>query len=269
MARHLLRSNNPDADTSVGAAMRPPQLELWGLAILDFVLKQPKRPRIVVHLGDAANISCRGEFARFKDLMNLNLTDQHGGVWLMSPGNHDSLVMGNWAYKGESPPPEGTEPNPWNRECSLMESSGAMDKAILLQDYLDAKGWKQIEEADMKTSKADDRFRCTDVATSSKDGIKARECRGDNPLARYAWFLVQQIDIDLHTQLLVLDTTQYATVPSGARGLWNPGGVRGGILRVQLEEAKALLTKDKALILAGHFPIESLDSGSGIDCSSS
>ncbi len=280
LAPHALRSDDLFAKNIVSAAMRPPQLELWGLSILNYILTRDGRPRVTLHLGDAGNIACNGEFARFADLMSFDLPDDKAAMWIMAPGNHDSLLMGNWAYVATAPLAEPSRSNPWNRECAGMTPAGEMDKKMFLETYLArqcaqpthqhdiavpaqfglrSRGqctYQLPSDRDFKKSDFDTYFTCADVWLAG--GIKARECQGDNSSAHYAWFIVQLVDLDDHTQLLVLDTTQYDHVPIGRKGALEPGGVIGGIFHVQLEEAETMLDPQKALIVAGHFPIESL-----------
>jgi hypothetical protein len=257
MALHKLQSNSPSQDARFGAAMRPPQLEEWSISILEWILRQPRRPKVIVHLGDVANVACRGEYSRFANLMKTEVTGTDR--WYLAPGNHDTLVMGNWAYLADAPPKDFyIKPNPWNRECDRIEPNGSMDKKVFFEDYLASKGWGQEAAVTLKEPRG---LTCANVTTHD-EAAQAEVCwREPSDKTRYWWFLLQKIKVDDDTTIVLLDTTQYATVPVGLGGR-NPGGVKGGIGWEQLEEARKWL-KDKPpgkhLVLAGHFPIDSLD----------
>ena len=74
LAPHELGTNNYVIDGIVGAAIRPPQVELWGARVLDWILRKPRKVDYVVHLGDAANIACTSEFERFVQSMKHSTT---------------------------------------------------------------------------------------------------------------------------------------------------------------------------------------------------
>ena len=70
----------------VGTAIRPPQLDLFSRDVLSWILAQgAPEAEVVLHLGDAVDLACTGEFETFVEVMD-------GGKrpWFMAPGNHDS-----------------------------------------------------------------------------------------------------------------------------------------------------------------------------------
>jgi hypothetical protein len=69
-------------------AIRPPQLDQFGQDLLAEALGMIDG--FVLHLGDAADISTTGEFARFAFDMR-----RAPFGWVMAPGNHDGYLLGN------------------------------------------------------------------------------------------------------------------------------------------------------------------------------
>jgi hypothetical protein len=81
------------ADRLVEWAIRSVQLDFYGEYLLRWFLErrasaEPVHP--VIHLGDASDISCTGEFERFLEIMRLAK-----GGWVMAPGNHDGFFYGD------------------------------------------------------------------------------------------------------------------------------------------------------------------------------
>lgn len=79
-------------------AMRPPLAHVGGRLVLGEALRFGKRQGIgtVLHLGDAANISCRDELTSVFDTLDKEAVDEKGDkLWFMAPGNHDGMLAGN------------------------------------------------------------------------------------------------------------------------------------------------------------------------------
>jgi hypothetical protein len=97
------------------------------------VLARNADAKLVVHLGDAANVSCTNEFHRFAKVML-----EQRLPWVMAPGNHDSLMMGNFSRQSLEGPF-------WEDECASRRGIEApdehMDKNEFLEQYFAAKGW--------------------------------------------------------------------------------------------------------------------------------
>ena len=92
-----LKSFSPMAErlvTSVG--LRSPLANVGGRLLMREAINFGKEQgaQFVLHLGDAVDISCENELeAVFNALDN----DAPGGMWFMTPGNHDGLLAGNFA----------------------------------------------------------------------------------------------------------------------------------------------------------------------------
>jgi Calcineurin-like phosphoesterase len=251
MAPHALLSDGDLADTYVTrVAVRPPQMDQWGSRIVDWVLEQPRHAQTIIHLGDVANIGCLGEFARFSASLQRRRAAGDLRRWYIAPGNHDSLVLGNWGYSA-SPTDMDTK---WSTECAGTAISGVMDKHGFLAAYLAAQVWTEV----VTPRDPGDDYTCSDVVTHD-DQAMARICR--RPTAyQYDSFMIQAIAINPDVTILLLDTTQFRQHPR----LTYPGGKTGGIGTRQLDEARRWLAKlgGKRVILAGHHPISFLDDAS-------
>lgn len=78
-------------------AMRPPLAHVGGRLLLREILQfgKERKADLVLHLGDAANISCADELTSVFDLLN----KEAKGIWFMAPGNHDGMLLGTIANK--------------------------------------------------------------------------------------------------------------------------------------------------------------------------
>jgi hypothetical protein len=77
-------------DQAVNVAIRPIQVDYFGPYLITDVVFPIADKRPILHLGDAANFSCTGEFLKFLGVMG-----RHKGQWFMTPGNHDVAFLGN------------------------------------------------------------------------------------------------------------------------------------------------------------------------------
>lgn len=280
-APHELHSNDYIVRGIVKAAIRPPELDQWGVRVLRWLLDNNKQLP-VIHLGDAANISCTAEFARFATTM------QESGVdWYFAPGNHDSLLMGNFAetVNGDAlgapswvSTHRATYANTkWGRECGAMPT---MDKLDLLAAYRTTKGWtsgtlldepqehayvcQTIDTSNAKqtTYAVECKYALAGDEANGRDRYRSKGCRNrneDEHLCAYRAFIVQVVKL-AHEWVLLLDTTDLRDVP----GLLDSGGVWGGISDKQRAIVEMLYDRHPDLvelptIIGSHFPIDALD----------
>lgn len=78
------------ANRLVQPAIRPVQLDFYGQDLLRWVVEEQGRFSPIVHIGDACDFACTGEFRKFREIMR---QAKHG--WVMAPGNHDGFFFGN------------------------------------------------------------------------------------------------------------------------------------------------------------------------------
>jgi hypothetical protein len=84
------RLRNATFDLLVQTAIRPAQLDLYSADVVRWVIGHFGADRPVIHLGDAADLSCTSELETFFDIMS---NAKKG--WVMAPGNHDGYYYGN------------------------------------------------------------------------------------------------------------------------------------------------------------------------------
>ncbi len=80
------------ADDIAGCAIRPPILDFFnynGILLSKALENYDKPNRLILHLGDAADMSTANELYNFFELMN-----KCGSTWFMAPGNHDGFYYG-------------------------------------------------------------------------------------------------------------------------------------------------------------------------------
>ena len=88
---------NLSSEAMVGTSIRPPQLDLFSADVLGYVLREgAPDANGILHLGDALDLACEGEFEAFLDVMAGG-----GKPWLMAPGNHDAYYFGVYAPDDE------------------------------------------------------------------------------------------------------------------------------------------------------------------------
>ena len=77
-------------DKLISTSIRPALQDFYGQDVLHYVVSEEFEDRPIVHLGDACDFSCTGEFAKFFSIMK-----SADGEWVMAPGNHDGYFFGN------------------------------------------------------------------------------------------------------------------------------------------------------------------------------
>lgn len=92
-----LRSFSPLTErlvTTVG--LRSPLANVGGRLLMREALKFGKEQGagFVLHLGDAVDISCKNEMESVFEALD---EESPGGMWFMTPGNHDGILAGNFA----------------------------------------------------------------------------------------------------------------------------------------------------------------------------
>jgi len=84
-------------------ALRPPLAHVGGRLLFREALRFGKREGagLVLHLGDATDISCRNELTSVFNVLDKEAPRDEKGdpMWFMAPGNHDGMLAGNLAGK--------------------------------------------------------------------------------------------------------------------------------------------------------------------------
>jgi len=253
LAPHELHSNDYVTDSIFTAAVRPPQIDFWGTRVLAWILHRSLPVKAILHLGDAANISCVYEFERFTEEIDRR-PEPSRVPWFYTPGNHDSLLMGNFAYEA----PAADSDTRWGRECGAAQP---MDKQMLIRKYIDAKHWS---ESLQDNALSDEVYACHDVVTDSPK-VRSVVCHkrppDDDPQA-FEWgdFILQTIQMDT-SFVILLDSTDYREKPRTMR----IGGVWGGVSDKQARALDWLLAAQpptEPIVIGTHYTLDALDDDS-------
>lgn len=285
-------------DRLVPSAIRSALLDFYGQDILRWAVTNSKYR--IVHLGDACDFSCTGEFTAFCEIMS-----HAPKAWVMAPGNHDGYFFGN----ENRAPSNGT----WTDACN--NSGQPMTKDRFIRLYLMALAGQDQTELLGLESKAsagrepENTFRTYLYGESSAlamngadnpmsfpsdvpSGLMPDEGNWENETSRFLrsvrwkinrrepWksYVIQRLELTHSDQLnaatsrlkagaILLDTCQYGLAP--ALVAVPPGrvaaGLNGEILEDQLRDARQWIAEesnayDYTWILLGHHPFATLRS---------
>jgi hypothetical protein len=256
------------ADRLVEWAIRSVQLDFYGEYLLRWFLErrasaEPVHP--VIHLGDASDISCTGEFERFLEIMRLAK-----GGWVMAPGNHDGFFYGD-----EQADLEGD--SDWTDGCKNAGEPMTKDRFIRL--YLQALNDQYGQEGrplwtgPSIPSRGDWRVDSEKSAGRANSFLSAVTWNIDEG---HPWrsFLVQELDLSaadepVKVKAVILDTVQYRWKPC-LLPLFLNAGWTGGLRDDQVDVVRSWIgqpgvsnpAKPCLWILFGHHRFEELGSSS-------
>lgn len=107
-------------DKYVGSAIRPPVLELFVGDLGAWFLHMYGNTLPSIHLGDAADLSCRSELQSFEAMMATYVGTRHV-PWFFAPGNHDGYFFGNYFHEHADP----DSPSTWVKACAGAKDAEA------------------------------------------------------------------------------------------------------------------------------------------------
>jgi len=269
----------PDRNLSikmfVNTAIRPPQLDMYEPDVLGWILKNtPVETEAVIHLGDAVDLACEGEFRRFLEVMT-----GAGKPWLMIPGNHDCFYFGS--YDPRNPPL-------WEDAC--YGSGKPLTKDLLVRFYVaalvqqDSPGTRALAEA---------------LGLYEVRGLDLLELADRVPM-QYSWeappdlesllkaivwhidgeepwrsFILQRADISdpdqrIRFHAILTDSTQYAELPALVPNAWDnyplelDCGMTGQLLSDQLRIIRQWMETSNGtrFVLMIHHPFDEIASKS-------
>ena len=261
------------ADQLVEWAIRSIQLDFYGEYLLRWFLEKkasayPVHP--VIHLGDACDISCTGEFERFLEIMHLAK-----GSWVMAPGNHDGFFFGN-----EQRDLEGD--HDWSDACKNAGEPMTKDKFIrlylkVLNDQYGQEG-RPLWTGSLIPSRGDWRV---DPGKSAGRGHPFLSAVTWNIDEAHPWrsFVVQELDLSapdepVQVKAVILDTVQYQWKPS-LLPLFLNAGLTGALRDNQLDVVRSWIGQPRGVdpgkqclwVLIGHHRFQELGTSSqeGVD----
>jgi hypothetical protein len=270
------------ANRIVQPAIRPVQLDFYGQDLLRWVVEDQGQFSPIIHIGDACDFSCTGEFKRFLDIMRLAKKG-----WLMVAGNHDGFFFGNEHRDGAN--------DDWRAACQGAGEPMTKDlfvryymASLLLQpgtDYRELAHSLGLHDAQLDGANLDrlaewipTRGDWKHASQAADDGafLKAVSWRID---AERPWqsFVLQEVDLtldraslpnpeaaaDVSVRAILLDTAQYAAPPTF---LPTPFTVNAGLTGELLSDQLAIIRSwlqtsskaDQAWVLIGHHPFADL-----------
>jgi 3',5'-cyclic AMP phosphodiesterase CpdA len=242
------------SDKSSGVAVRPPQTTVLAPLAFEALLSGLDQSALLIHLGDACDVSCPQELDRFFEAM-----DHYRGPWIFVPGNHDGFYTGNSQYRSDNI-------GEWDYACGGKR----LDKADAISTYLARKFGRAINRED-------------DICEVRGDWREG-EANGsyiaiiyNNPDLAHRSFIVQQVRFKAgdgkNIRIIVLDTSQYKNPPKyrNVSLLWGYklAGTTGELLDDQLKVVEEWLSdsleNQDILFIAGHHPLKSkLSSTNGV-----
>lgn len=271
----LLRSEL--ADKIVPTAIRPVQLDFYGQDFLKWIVESRGKRYRIVHIGDACDFSCTGEFERVLEIMS-----EAKKGWVMLPGNHDGFFFGN-----EHRDPANDD---WRAACK--NAGDPLTKDLFVRLYLAAlvlqrgpgyralAGWLGLDQVSHA-----DRERIPSLIPDRGDWRYDDTPGGDHPFLRavswsideeHPWrsFVVQEVDTTLKSppqtvpgaeisvRAILLDTAQYDRAPRLVPlppHIFN-AGLTGELLPDQRDIVLKWLNlnPDRIWTLVGHHPFDKL-----------
>lgn len=255
------------ADKIVQSAIRPVQLDFYGQDFLQWLVENRGKRSPIVHVGDASDFSCTGEFERFSEIMSKAKMG-----WVMAPGNHDGFFFGN--------DHRDVKNGDWPAACK--NAGMPMTKDIFVRFYLAAlisqqgPGYRALSRY----------LRLANDQTSSLiptrgDWRHDEETGKDHPFLRavswridktHPWrsFIVQEVDLSrgkselpnpATVRAILLDTAQYEEKPVLLPPSLN-ASITGELLDDQLAIVQSWIesntAQDRVWVLIGHHPFDIL-----------
>lgn len=263
---------NLSIETAVGTAIRPPQLDLFSADVLSWILENgAPDAELVLHLGDALNVACEGEFDSFLDVMSAGKKP-----WYMAPGNHDAYYMGNFD-------PQRTEL--WDAGCHGSGPRVTKDRFVqlyvtaLIEESKDPNCQQFGVSCGYNPNAKLDRDTRMQSLPLEFEWEAPKEAKGF--LRRIAWkidleqpwrsFVLQEIDVsgsDYPVHVIILDSSQYARRPTLLPNAWASYpvalncGMTGELLPNQLRTLRSWVeansVTDTGVVFAAHHPYESI-----------
>lgn len=270
------------ANRIVQPAIRPVQLDFYGQDLLRWVVEDQGRFSPIIHIGDACDLSCTGEFRKFWDIIR-----QAANGWVMVAGNHDGFFFGNEHRDATN--------DDWRAACKHAGEPMTKDlfvryymAALLLQPGTDYRALARdlgLHDAQLDGANLD---RIAQWIPSRGDWRHANQTADDRAfLQAVSWridaerpwrsFVVQEVDLTLDraslpkpeagvgvsARAILLDTAQYAAAPTLLPTPFTVNaGLTGELLPDQLAIVRSWLQSpaktDQGWVLVGHHPFDSL-----------
>lgn len=274
------------ADKIKSVAIRPSQLNLFSPDLFVYALRQKSNNSIIIHLGDALNISSTYEWNVFYGAIS-NKSIGHN-CWFMIPGNHDVYFYGNGAGEYEKSNKRGGKKE-W---MDAANTTGVQisyypkiedipfTKDLFVKHYVEhllnqrIKGGSIIKESQAFYLSDKTLKECFEWESQNESSLINRIAGKYYDDDHYYWksFIVQELLLksksnDKKISLILLDTTNYKKRPSFISWFrklpWSKkvnAGTKGEISDEQKRIVDRWLKTNQCIryLLVGHHPFNSL-----------
>ncbi|MBI9078016.1 MAG: metallophosphoesterase [Desulfatibacillum sp.] len=281
------------ADWKVSVAIRPTPLNLFAPDLFSYALQESAKDSIILHMGDALNISSTYEWKVFLKAIS-DSSIMHDG-WYMIPGNHDAYFMGNGAGKFDAGDERGGKLE-WTDAANstglqtgccpiILDKPFTKDRFVksyvehLLSQHHIITGEKKIFMDFLAGCPVERDPCCRSFHWHSEKNNNSplKSFQGeyfDDDELYWKSFIVQELVIPTQSQgpltMVLMDTTNYTKRPSLRSGLLDftdgfekvNAGLHGAISQEQCKAIMTILQNRKnpnsSYILAGHHPFNEL-----------
>ncbi len=223
-------------DNFVPVTLRSAQQVIGADDILQRALKLAERLPLILHVGDALDVSCATEWQRFEGIMTQAKGLPGPGSWIYTPGNHDGFLAGNM-----HPPATGmVNIAQWDKLCDagMGNAHRRFDKNDVIQAYSDL---MQISLQPQKT---------TTGCSADKRHCWAIRKFDDKPWQSFIVQLVRMPESGpgaMPIYAILLDSSNYFERV-------NQAGSHGELLSQQLQAARSLMPDEGRYFLVAHHP---------------
>lgn len=197
---------------------------------------------LVLHLGDAIDVSCRTEWDVFQRTMRVGRPD---GKWLLGGGNHDGYYVGNVLPVNS----DRYHDSYWDQVCNQgrYPTTEGMDKRYLNKRQIIDRNLQHLHES---WNLAGDQSAPASLVCDFREPEKLSMCASWSNEDRAPWqsFLVQMARLPAATDAappvfaLMLDSSTYRTRPRVALTSF-PAGTTAGFGAAQIDAAHMMVEK--------------------------
>ena len=239
-------------DEFIAVTVRTAQQTVGQNDLLLRALEQSKARAMVLHLGDAMDVSCHTEWKDFTAVMQLGRGGAGPNTWVFAPGNHDGYMVGNLALEESGMYVRDY----WRNVCNAGRKSVNNEQRFkhfpkneMLKAYIQALG--QTPPAKGET------------AGCSSDGALCWKAFIESEDLSYQSYIVQLLRLPAAVgsttpiYALLLDSSNYSVRPY-TMAYW--AGIGGDMSVEQFQAAKVLvdtLPKEARFFMAAHHSMSS------------
>lgn len=248
-----------NTDKLISTSIRSALLDFYGQDVLHYVVAEELEDLPIVHLGDACDFSCTGEFAKFCRIMK-----NASRGWVMAPGNHDGYFFGN-EHRSKTN-------STWMDAC--RNAGHPLTKDRFIRYYLAAligqktpeatmlREYMQISESDAENLVYMSSEKLRDLIPDTGDWLKTGE--EATLLHAVVWdidrkkpwksYIVQRLVLDKPNPSpadpsiggILVDTCQYRYAPKIFTFPFQPAGQNGQVLGNQLDVIRKWVTPSQS-----------------------